>query len=513
MEVPADGIVLEASDLTCDESAMTGEADPIKKLTLRDCVIRQSEVEESGEKNLADRHEIPTPVLMSGTKVLSGEGKMVVIVVGKESCIGRVREKIEQEENQPTPLQSKLEKLAGDIGKFGLYSAIVIMVVLLIRFAVVKGTTKTWDTGADLGKLLNYLLIAITVVVLAIPEGLPLSVTLSLAFSVRRMLADQNLVRKMQACETMGGANNICSDKTGTLTMNQMNLSQVWNAQTKIIDIHKKTLEENDLSINAEFNELFKVATLVNSSAMLFPEEKGSSTEIAILKFFDKMNCKYEDFRVKYDVKHKFPFSSTRKRMSVVVNYKEDATLFIKGASEIVLGSCTQWFNSQNGQIEPISEEQQVNIKKVIHSMAENSLRTLCLGYKKLMAHDDLEVKDAKGVYECEKDNIILIAVIGVRDEPRKEVPGAIRQCHKAGITVRMVTGDNIVTAKAIAKECGIIVEGKQYLAMQGPEFNKMVGGVICSKCKTLVCPCPTTKKRAEEESVDLRVDTIANGE
>ena len=113
------------------------------------------------------------------------------------------------------------------------------MVVLLIRFAVVKGTTKTWDTGADLGKLLNYLLIAITVVVLAIPEGLPLSVTLSLAFSVRRMLADQNLVRKMQACETMGGANNICSDKTGTLTLNKMSLSQVWNASTKVIDIHK----------------------------------------------------------------------------------------------------------------------------------------------------------------------------------------------------------------------------------------------------------------------------------
>ena len=176
---------------------------------------------------------------MSGTKVLSGEGKLLILVVGEKSCIGRVRSKIEQDEVEPTPLQAKLETLAEDIGRFGLYSAIVIVVVLLIRFAVVKGMNRNWDTGTDLKKLLDYLLIAITVVVVAIPEGLPLSVTLSLAFSVKRMLKDQNLVRKMEACETMGGANNICSDKTGTLTMNKMTLSQIWNANTKVIDIHK----------------------------------------------------------------------------------------------------------------------------------------------------------------------------------------------------------------------------------------------------------------------------------
>jgi P-type E1-E2 ATPase len=218
---------------------MTGETDPIRKMVLKDCIARQEEVEKNGEKNLADRHEVPSPIVMSGTKVLSGEGKLLILVVGEKSCIGRVRAKIEQDEVEPTPLQAKLETLAEDIGKFGLYSAIVIVVVLLIRFAVVKGMNRNWDTGTDLKKLLDYLLIAITVVVVAIPEGLPLSVTLSLAFSVKRMLKDQNLVRKMEACETMGGANNICSDKTGTLTMNKMTLSQIWNANTKVIDIHK----------------------------------------------------------------------------------------------------------------------------------------------------------------------------------------------------------------------------------------------------------------------------------
>jgi P-type Ca2+ transporter type 2B len=179
----------------------------------------------------------------------------------------------------------------------------------------------------------------------------------------------------------------------------------------------------------------------------------------------------------------------------------------------MLLGSCNQWFNSGSGEIEAINPDLQNKIKAVIEKMAEGSLRTLCLGYKKLMAHDDLESKDPKGVYECEKENIVLLAVVGVMDVPRKEVPDAIRSCHKAGITVRMVTGDNIITAKAIAREVGIIREGKDYLAMEGPEFNKLVGGVVCAKCRTNLCPCPVTSKKAEEEGTELRVDTVANGE
>lgn len=183
--------------------------------------------------------------------------------------------------------------------------------------------------------------------------------------------------------------------------------------------------------------------------------------------------------------------------MSVVVSYKNSAHLFIKGASEIVLASSNQWFNSSTGEIEAITPQIQKELDETITKMAEGSLRTLCLGYKKLSAHDDLEKKDEKGVYECEKENIVLISIIGVKDIPRKEVPEAIRKCHRAGITVRMVTGDNIITAKAIAKEIGILSEGKDFIAMEGPEFNKLVGGVVCSKCRVLVCGCPTDAKKA----------------
>lgn len=163
--------------------------------------------------------------------------------------------------------------------------------------------------------------------------------------------------------------------------------------------------------------------------------------------------------------------------------------------------------------MEPITSELNEKLKAVITKMAEGSLRTLVLGYKKLQAHDDLDTRDSKGVYECEKENIILVAIIGVRDEPRNEVPDAIKKCHRAGITVRMVTGDNLITAKAIAKEVGIIVEGKESLAMEGPDFMKLIGGVVCTKCRTVTCPCPVTTKKAREDGGELRVDTIANAE
>lgn len=225
------------------------------------------------------------------------------------------------------------------------------------------------------------------------------------------------------------------------------------------------------------------------------------------------MGINYDDYRKKYEVKVKFPFSSSRKRMSIVLNYNDNAHLFIKGASQIVLGSCNKWYNNQSGQIEDITPQVSDNINKVIVKMAENSLRTLCFGYKKLSAHDDLESKDQRGVFECEKENIILIAVIGVKDIPRKEVPEAIRKCHRAGITVRMVTGDNIITAKAIAKEIGLTKDNEQFLAMEGPDFNKLVGGVVCAKCRTAICECARDAKKAEEQGVEVRVDTVANAE
>ena len=228
-EIPADGLVIASSELMTDESAMTGETDPLKKNTISQCIQKRNEIQSEGAEKEADHHSVPSPVLLSGTKVISGEGFFLVIVVGDSSSVGKIGALLRNDENETTPLQQKLEAIARDIGLFGLVSAILIVAVLLIRFAAERISESEWNHSEHWGEMLRFFIIGITVVVVAIPEGLPLSVTLSLAFSVKKMLKDKNLVRKLQACETMGGANCICSDKTGTLTQNVMTLVKIWN--------------------------------------------------------------------------------------------------------------------------------------------------------------------------------------------------------------------------------------------------------------------------------------------
>ena len=247
MEVPADGYLIESNDIMTDESAMTGETDPVHKNIYLKCEEKEKEITDSGERNKAEKHDVPSPIIMSGTRILSGEGRMVVMVVGDQSCIGKVKSLLVESEPTPTPLQLKLETLAQDIGKFGLYSAVVIVLVLLIRFGIEKGISQKWDTSKDVVEILNYFILGITVIVVAIPEGLPLSVTLSLAFSVKKMLLDNNLVRKMEACETMGGANTICSDKTGTLTMNKMFLTTIWNGSRIRIPYEQERINHKEI--------------------------------------------------------------------------------------------------------------------------------------------------------------------------------------------------------------------------------------------------------------------------
>ena len=196
MDIPADGLVLEAAELFTDESAMTGETEPIQKQSLRDCIKKRDEViQENTDIEKLGNHAVPTPILLSGSKVLQGEGKFMVIVVGPNSCEGRIQSKLETE-IESTPLQEKLEGLARNIGKFGLISAVLILVVLCIRFTVIRIEQNNWERE-NWNELVSYLLLAITVIVVAIPEGLPLSVVISLAYSVKKMLKDKNLVRRL----------------------------------------------------------------------------------------------------------------------------------------------------------------------------------------------------------------------------------------------------------------------------------------------------------------------------
>ena len=231
MEIPADGFVLEAAELTADESAMTGEGDPIRKDTLSEATRVRNEITREGAKNMAGAHEVPSPILMSGTRMLTGEGKCVILAVGDASCVGKINALLRSQDTEATPLQEKLEAIARDIGKFGFISALIVFTILLLRFCIDRFSEMEWDHSQHWIDLVRYFMISVTVIVVAIPEGLPLAVTLSLAYSVKKMLKDNNLVRKLQACETMGGANMICSDKTGTLTQNKMSLTHLWKGK------------------------------------------------------------------------------------------------------------------------------------------------------------------------------------------------------------------------------------------------------------------------------------------
>lgn len=512
MEVSADMMLLQGFEITIDESTLTGEPDPIRKKIYKECLEKRNFVIAEGRQNWKKHSDIYSPILMSGTKVLTGEGKAIVLVVGDASCVGKIRSLVQQE-GESTPLQDKLEIIAKDIGKFGLVSAIITLTILFGRFMLDRIMTNTLHDLSQYLILIEYVIIAITVIVVAIPEGLPLAVTLSLAYSVRKMLKDRNLVRRLEATETMGGANNICSDKTGTLTQNKMSLTSIWNGEMISIDNYANNSFDGLFPQNC--HELLRQALACNSSATLSPNH-GSKTEIALLEFLRLCNEDYQAIRNKFLNENtiKYPFSSQRQRMSTILEngYPPQRRIHLKGASEIVLASCTKFYDLKQGRIIDMTPSLRQMIEEQIEVMADQALRTIGLAYKEVQENEDLMTKNEHNVFTVEESDFILLGVLGIKDILRKEVKKAVENCKLAGIKVRMVTGDNKITAKAIAKECGII-DSEESLVMTGPEFIERVGGVICKECRTKECDCPRDKSQAEKEGREVRVDTIANGE
>ncbi|CAD8132398.1 unnamed protein product [Paramecium pentaurelia] len=513
MEIPADGILLEASDVKIDESSMTGETHSITKGTINQCQKQKQELNDEGvQLGEQDRFKIPSPALLSGTRVLEGEGLFLICVVGDLSCLGQIKASLEQEEEEETPLQVKLTMIAEDIGKFGLISAVLIFFVLMIRFAIERGIANEWDHSKHWMEILNFIILSIVVLTVAIPEGLPLSVTISLAYSVQKMMDDKNLVRKMYACETMGGADSICSDKTGTLTMNKMVLTKIWNKQFYEIDYLAKEQNLNQL-IQKSMENLFLEALCCNSSAELTPES-GSKTEIAILEYLQKARVEYRKMRESVNYIKKNPFNSARKRMSVIVETKHNGLpvkrLYIKGASEIIVQSLTHMHTYDDQKIKLGVKDIQ-EIERIIIQMAKQSLRIICVAYLDLVGDEDLQKINGK-VYDIETHDLTFLGLFGIMDNLREGVKDAVTKCKEAGIKVRMVTGDNSETARAIAMSCGIIEQGdSQAIVIEGAEFMKQVGGVVCKNCTTEQCKCARSSNEAEKNGTSLRVDTLGN--
>ncbi|XP_020924988.1 plasma membrane calcium-transporting ATPase 2 isoform X2 [Sus scrofa] len=514
--LPADGLFIQGNDLKIDESSLTGESDQVRKSVDKD------------------------PMLLSGTHVMEGSGRMVVTAVGVNSQTGIIftllgaggeeeekkdkkgkmqdgnvdasqskakqqdgaaamemqplksaeggdaddKKKANMHKKEKSVLQGKLTKLAVQIGKAGLVMSAITVIILVLYFTVDTFVVnkKPWlpeCTPVYVQYFVKFFIIGVTVLVVAVPEGLPLAVTISLAYSVKKMMKDNNLVRHLDACETMGNATAICSDKTGTLTTNRMTVVQAY-----VGDVHYKEIPDPS-SINAKTMELLVNAIAINSAytTKILPPEKegalprqvGNKTECGLLGFVLDLKQDYEPVRTQmpeeklYKV---YTFNSVRKSMSTVIKLPDESfRMYSKGASEIVLKKCCKILNGAGEPRVFRPRDRDEMVKKVIEPMACDGLRTICVAFRDFPSSPEPDWDNENDIL----NDLTCICVVGIEDPVRPEVPEAIRKCQRAGITVRMVTGDNINTARAIAIKCGIIHPGEDFLCLEGKEFNRRI--------------------------------------
>ncbi|KAJ7534352.1 hypothetical protein O6H91_13G090500 [Diphasiastrum complanatum] len=441
-QVPADGVLAKGHSLSVDESSMTGESDPV-------------------------RIDSKNPFLLGGCKVDDGYGVMLVTGVGINTEWGQVMATLSEDIAEETPLQVRLNGVATFVGKIGLSVAAIVFIMLFIRYFV-QDFRHTDKPLIVVKRIVGIFSVAVTIVVVAVPEGLPLAVTLTLAYSMKKMMADQCLIRHLPACETMGSVTTICTDKTGTLTMNQMTVVKAFVAGE---------LREGDevSSVQDTVKSLLLDGIIHNSSGSVFKSEEGawevsgSPTEKAILEWGLKIGMEYETLKSKATVLHVEAFNSVKKRAGVAIKLENgEAYVHWKGAAEIILELCNKWVN-KDGTESSLTEEKVEEFKAVIAGMAAASLRCVALAYTKIGLAEVPQSEEETTNWKMPETGLVLSSIVGIKDPCRPGVREAVATCQLAGIKVRMVTGDNLLTAKAIAQECGILtlngvaVEGKTF--------------------------------------------------
>ncbi|KAG5298995.1 cation-transporting ATPase [Histoplasma capsulatum G186AR] len=481
--IPADGVFLTGHGVKCDESSATGESDQMKKTPGHE--VWQRIMDGTSTKKL-------DPFIISGSKVIEGVGTYLVTSVGPNSTYGKIMISL-QTPNDPTPLQVKLGKLANWIGGLGTAAAVILFTILLIRF-LVQLPDNPGNAARKGEDFLHILIVAVTVIVVAIPEGLPLAVTLALAFATKRMVNENNLVRILRACETMGNATVICSDKTGTLTQNKMTVVAgtvgIDTSFNQISDDGEgfSNMAEKLKSLPPIIRDLLHKSIALNSTAFEGEENEqrvfiGSKTEVAMLNlaknYLGLLNVAEE--RSNAGIAQLIPFDSTRKCMGVVVRQPSGKyRLHVKGAAEILLGKSSEIISITSGgqyTSEALSETSRDMILETIDTYSKRSLRNIGMVYKDFESwppagaktmEDDRTIADFDDIFH----GMTWIGVVGIQDPLRPEVPTAIQKCNMAGVSVKMVTGDNITTAIAIATECGI--KTPEGIAMEGPRFRQL---------------------------------------
>ncbi|AIS32599.1 calcium-transporting P-type ATPase, PMR1-type [Methanobacterium formicicum] len=409
--VPADLRIIESYDLLIDESAMTGESLPVEK---------------HAQTILSDDHGTENMAFME-TDVASGRGKGVVVKIGMDTEIGKIAEMIQEEEEQ-TPLQQKI----GTLGKtLGLLAVIVCSVVFVLEYLQGVPLVDTFMT-------------AVSLAVAAVPEGLPAILTLTLALGMQRMAKSNAIVRKLLAVETLGSCNVICTDKTGTLTLNQMTVRDARAKDQKMV---------------------YTIAALCNNATQSEGKLLGDPTDASLLVYADENGYNRKELEEKNPRLLEIPLDSTRKRMTTVNQIGHDRYVLIKGAPEVLLQKCSQI--SGDDEVCSLKVEDTENTMKDLQEMTGNALRVLGFAYRKLGPEEDLEDKES-----LEKD-LIFAGLVGMMDPPREEAKQAIAQAKKAGIRVVMITGDHKDTAVAIAREIEI-TDDEEIVALTGSDLDQL---------------------------------------
>lgn len=420
-EVPADGELIVCNDLQINESTLTGEP------------VTEKSLEGGGDG------AYPRNVILRSTMVMNGRGEFVVTAVGDATEIGKVAKKSTEQTSVETPLHMQLDKLAKMISKVGSVVSVAAFFIFLIHDIL---TNPAWG-GKDYFYMaeivLKYFMMAVTLIVMAVPEGLPMAITLSLALNMRRMLKSNNLVRKLHACETMGAVTVICTDKTGTLTQNKMQVSAL-------------ELKQGD-------EALLDTAIALNSTAELNDGKPiGNPTESALLLWLDAHGKDYEELRKQVNVLKQLPFSTERKMMATLAEVDGETYLFVKGAPEIVMKKCIIEDRMQRQSAEELDEWQ------------HKAMRTLAFAYKKIEASimRTSRTSTAEVVALLDANDLQLQAIAAIADPIRPDVPAAVQECRHAGIEVKVVTGDTAATALEIGKQIGVFEDEPENIGADG---------------------------------------------
>jgi Ca2+-transporting ATPase len=471
--VPVDGIFIQGHGLKCDESSATGESDALTKTGGLEVMRLLRE----GYHDVKDLD----PFIISGAKVLEGVGTFVCTSVGVNSSFGKIMMSV-RTETEPTPLQKKLEGLATAIAKLGASAAGLLFFILLFRF--LAGLASDTRTGAEkASSFMDILIVAITIIVVAVPEGLPLAVTLALAFATTRLLKENNLVRVLRACETMGNATTICSDKTGTLTTNKMTVVAGTFGDAsfgKTNDSETRSATDFAHALSDTANQIIIQSVAINSTAFEGDSTAdftfiGSKTETALLQFardhLGMGNLSQE--RANNTVVQLMPFDSSKKCMGAVIKLPTNGyRFFVKGASEILLRDSTSISDVQQQKVTTISRTVRESLESTIDAYARQSLRTIGLVYRDFSQWPPNSAESGNTIdFSAILKDLTFLGVVGIQDPVRPGVPEAVALAKHAGVVVRMVTGDNATTAKAIATECGIFTDG---IIMEGPAFRML---------------------------------------